>query len=124
MGEAGQFVQGSQPMILKNLDKQAGVHTVQCSYGVAQFAVGRIETRNVLECAGIVEQSILAYRKGLSYRPARLHRLAESIPRNQFLRSVKVKKIPSQGEDASSPPQFRHRSPTPSSSENFLGLYG
>ncbi len=27
-GEAGQFVQGSQPMILKILDQQAGVHTV------------------------------------------------------------------------------------------------
>jgi hypothetical protein len=46
------------------------VYTLYNVVGVAQFAGGRIETRNVLECAGIVEQSILAYRKGLSYRPA------------------------------------------------------
>jgi hypothetical protein len=30
---------------------------------------------------------------GLSYRPARLHRLAELIPWNRFLGSLKVKKI-------------------------------
>jgi hypothetical protein len=30
---------------------------------------------------------------GLSYRPARLHRLAELIPWNQFLSSLKVKKF-------------------------------
>jgi len=31
-------------------------------------------------------------RIGLSYRPARLHRLAESIPWNRFLGSLKVLK--------------------------------
>ncbi len=30
---------------------------------------------------------------GLSYRPPRLHRLAELIPRNQFLGSLKVYKF-------------------------------
>ncbi len=33
-------------------------------------------------------------RIGLSYRPARLHRLAEAIPWNRFLGSVKVLQIP------------------------------
>ncbi len=44
-------------------------------------------------CAGILEQSVgNRYRVGigLPYRPARLHRLAESIPRNRFLGSLKV----------------------------------
>ncbi len=82
-GEAGQFVQGSQPMILK-IEISRQVHTVQCSYGVAQFAGGRIETRkkgthldflliwtatSTVIRARIL-QSIWAYRKGLSYRPA------------------------------------------------------
>ncbi len=34
---------------------------------------------------------------GLSYRPARLHRLAEVIPWNRFLGSIKVKQIRAQG---------------------------
>jgi hypothetical protein len=33
---------------------------------------------------------------GLPYRPARLNRPAESIPRNRFLGSLKALKIPSQ----------------------------
>jgi hypothetical protein len=33
--------------------------------------------------------------RGLTYRPARQHRLAESIPWNRFLGLLKVKKIPS-----------------------------
>jgi hypothetical protein len=45
--------------------------------------------------AGILEQSMGARNRvgiGLSHRPARLHRLAESIPWNRFLGSLKVKK--------------------------------
>ncbi len=46
-------------------------------------------------CAGILEQSRGAGRNriwiGLSYRPARLHRLAESIPWNWFLGPHKFK---------------------------------
>jgi hypothetical protein len=43
--------------------------------------------------AGIFEQSMGARNRagiGLSYRPARLHRLAESNPWNRFLGSLKV----------------------------------
>ncbi len=36
---------------------------------------------------------------GLSYRPARLHRLAESIPWNRFLGSINVLKIRAQYEE-------------------------
>jgi hypothetical protein len=42
----------------------------------------------VLNCAGIFKQSIGARNRvgiGLSYRPARLHRLAELVPWNRFL---------------------------------------
>jgi hypothetical protein len=44
-------------------------------------------------CAGISEQSIGARNRvgiGLSYRPARLHSLAELVPWNRFLGSLKV----------------------------------
>ncbi len=47
--------------------------------------------------AGILELSLWArnrIRIGLSYRPARLHRLTESIPCNRFLGSLKVWKYP------------------------------
>jgi hypothetical protein len=43
--------------------------------------------------AGIFKQSMGARSQGgigLSYRPARLHRLAEFIPRNRFLGSINV----------------------------------
>ncbi len=49
-----------------------------------------------LSCAGIFKQSMGArnqVRKGLSYRPARLHCLAELVPWNRFLGSLKVKKF-------------------------------
>ncbi len=42
-------------------------------------------------CAGILEQSMEARNQvgiGLSYRPSRLNRLAESIPWNRFLASL------------------------------------
>jgi hypothetical protein len=45
--------------------------------------------------AGIFEQSMGARNQvgiGFSCRPARLHRLAESIPWNRFLGSIEVKK--------------------------------
>ena len=45
------------------------------------------------DCSGIFKQSMGARnRKGiaLAYRPARLHRLAESIPWNRFLGSLKL----------------------------------
>jgi hypothetical protein len=44
-------------------------------------------------CTGILEQSMGARNRvgiGLSYRPARLHRLAELIPSTQFLGVLKV----------------------------------
>jgi hypothetical protein len=43
--------------------------------------------------AGISEQSLWARNRagiGLSYRPARLHRMAVSIPSNRCLGSLKV----------------------------------
>jgi hypothetical protein len=47
--------------------------------------------------AGIWEQSMGARNRvgiGLSYRPARLHRLAKSVPSNRFLGLLKSLKIP------------------------------
>jgi hypothetical protein len=47
----------------------------------------------VLTCAGIFKQSKGARNRvgiGLSYRPARLHSLAELVPWNRFLGSLKV----------------------------------
>jgi hypothetical protein len=44
-------------------------------------------------CAGNVKQSMGARNRvgiGLSYRPARVHGLAELIPLNRFLGSLKV----------------------------------
>jgi len=44
-------------------------------------------------CAGILEQSMGAWNRvgtGLSYRPARLHRLAASLPWTRFLDSLNV----------------------------------
>jgi hypothetical protein len=44
-------------------------------------------------CAGILKQSKGPRTQvgiGLSYRPARLHRLAELVPWNRFLGSLKV----------------------------------
>jgi hypothetical protein len=44
---------------------------------------------------GILEQSMGSRNRvgtGLSYRPARLYRLAGSIPRNRFLGSIKILK--------------------------------
>jgi hypothetical protein len=46
-----------------------------------------------LSCAGIFKQSMRARNLvgiGLSFRPARLHRLAELVPWNRFLGSLKV----------------------------------
>jgi hypothetical protein len=47
-------------------------------------------------CAGIFKQSIGARNQlgiGLSYRPARLHSLAELVPWNRFMGSLKIKKF-------------------------------
>jgi hypothetical protein len=49
--------------------------------------------RDPQHSAGILEQSMEAKNrigKGFSYRPAWLHRLAESIPWNRFLGALKV----------------------------------
>ncbi len=51
------------------------------------------ETVVMKSYAGILEQSMGARNRagiGLSYRSARLHKLANSIPWNQFLASIKV----------------------------------
>ncbi len=51
------------------------------------------------KCAGILEQSMGARNRvgiGLSYRPARLHRLAESISLESIPGLLKSLKIPSQ----------------------------
>jgi hypothetical protein len=50
-------------------------------------------TAQAKSSAGILEQSMGARNRvgiGLSYRPARLHRLAEFIPGNRFLGSLKT----------------------------------
>ncbi len=47
----------------------------------------------IKNCGGIFKQSMGARNRvgiGLSYRPARLHRLAELIPWNRLLGSLKV----------------------------------
>jgi hypothetical protein len=49
-----------------------------------------------IACAGLFEQSVGARNQegiGLTYWLARLHRLAELIPWNRFLGSLKVKKF-------------------------------
>ncbi len=54
-----------------------------------------VQARSSQISAGIFKQSIGARNRvgtGLSYRPASLHRLAESIPWNPFLGSIKVEK--------------------------------
>jgi hypothetical protein len=48
---------------------------------------------DISDCAGIFKQSIGARNReeiGLSYRPPRLHSLAELVPWNKFLGSLKV----------------------------------
>ncbi len=50
----------------------------------------------LVDCAGILEQSTGAKNReriGLSYRPARLHRLADSLPWNLFLVSLKFNSV-------------------------------
>jgi hypothetical protein len=50
----------------------------------------------VVSCAGIFKQSMGAGNQvelGFSYRPARLCSLAELVPWNRFLGSLKVKKF-------------------------------
>jgi hypothetical protein len=57
------------------------------------FKLHCLVTCETIYCAGILEQSMGARNrvgKGLPYRPARLHRLEESIPWNRFLGSLKV----------------------------------
>jgi hypothetical protein len=52
--------------------------------------------KHSVNCAGIFKQSMGARNRaeiGLSYRPARLHSLAELIPWNRFLGSLKVEKF-------------------------------
>ena len=59
---------------------------------VSNISKGRA-TYSSVYWARILEQSMGARNRvgiGLSYRPARLHRLAEFIPRSQFLGSLKV----------------------------------
>jgi hypothetical protein len=71
-------------------------HVLHCSkgfrYSLDRLA-GVILSRQILHRAGIFKQSMGARNRvdiGLSYRPARLHRLAEFVPRNRFLRSINV----------------------------------
>jgi hypothetical protein len=55
---------------------------------------------NIKTCAVIFKQSMGARNRikiGLSYRPPRLHSLAELVPWNRFLGSLKVKKILGKG---------------------------
>jgi hypothetical protein len=63
-------------------------------YSSSSVPINRITARPTT-CAGIFKQSIGARNRvgiGLSYRSARLHSLAESIPRNKFLVFVNVYK--------------------------------
>jgi hypothetical protein len=51
------------------------------------------ESKHIAPCAGIFKQSMGARNRvgiGLSYQPGRLHVLAELIPWNRFLGSLKV----------------------------------
>jgi hypothetical protein len=53
----------------------------------------QVDSAAYVACAGILEQAMGARNRtgiGLSYRPARLHRMAESISWNRFLVSIKV----------------------------------
>jgi hypothetical protein len=56
-------------------------------------SLSNIKCEKMVPSAGILEQPIGARNRveiGLSYRPARLQRLAESIPCSRFLGSLKV----------------------------------
>jgi hypothetical protein len=68
---------------------------------------------NLLRNPGIVSQPGVTVRQPyLSYRPARLHRLAESISRNRFLGSINVYKFglgPDSPPFSSFYPYCRHR---------------
>jgi hypothetical protein len=58
-----------------------------------QFQQRRYGLENKVCRAGILEQFVGARKREgiwLSYRPARLHRLAESIPWDRFLGCIKV----------------------------------
>jgi hypothetical protein len=55
-----------------------------------------LHSASVLSCAGILEQSMGARNRlgiGLSYWPARLHRLVELIHWNQFLGSLSLNTV-------------------------------
>ncbi len=74
--------------------RQAKV-TVLNTYFLSQmvFIIGQAAYFMVSTCAGIYEQSMGARNRvglGLSYRPARLHRLAELVSWNRFFDSLKV----------------------------------
>jgi hypothetical protein len=65
-----------------------------CACKICIFIFGKHSSR-IESSAGILEQSIGTRNRvviGLSYRPARLHRLVESIPWDRFLnQSLKLK---------------------------------
>jgi hypothetical protein len=60
------------------------------------YCTGVLSLQMKMTCAGIFKQSMGARNRlgiELSYRTARLHRLAELIPWNRFLGSLKVEKF-------------------------------
>jgi hypothetical protein len=91
----GNLICGRKKPKLKGGGGEEPVHTTArkpCSSYIFQFSLIWIVKES---CAGILEQSMEARNKeriGLLYRPARLHRLAESTPWNRFLGSLKVYK--------------------------------
>jgi hypothetical protein len=73
--------------VLSTLDGRVHIYKVNW-HSILQLAGRDKSTR-----AGILKKSMGARHRvgiGLSYRPARLHRLAEFIPLNRFLGSINV----------------------------------
>jgi hypothetical protein len=77
-------------MVTRELDRELSFYS---TYKISSLRSPGIDSANLIACVGIFEQSMGARNqvgKGFSYRPARLHRLAESILWNRFLGSVEV----------------------------------
>ncbi len=78
------------PMPESTISTISGTMNLASAFSDIVESEGRSEEQY---CAGILEQPMGSRNRvgiELSYRPARLHRLAKSIPWNRFLGSLKV----------------------------------
>jgi hypothetical protein len=79
-----------------NLVRNRVVVPTRQAYRLAESIPGLLKSFKIRAQCWILEQVMGARNRvgiGLSYRPARLHRLAELIPGNRFLGTLKVLKF-------------------------------